>query len=135
MCSVCSWLTDSSANYNTAATADNGSCTYYPNCQNITLPYGWSMFSSYIVTENMDIANNLNSIVDNVIITKNNSGQAYMVEFDFNGIGDMIVGQGYQIKTLFNSAFDLCGMYAIPENNIIRTFSWVEYDWIFKDRT
>ena len=100
--------TDSSAtNYNTAATVDNGLCTYYPNCQNIPLPSGWSMFSSYIITEDMDVATNLSSIVNNVIITKNNLGQAYLVEFSFNGIGDMIVGQGYQIKTHANTSFDL----------------------------
>ena len=47
----------------------------------------------------MDLAAVLAPIVDNVIIAKNNAGDAYLVEWEFNGIEDMVVGQGYQIKT------------------------------------
>jgi len=35
---------------------------------------------------------------DNLIIAKNNLGSAYLPEFNFNGIGNLIPGQGYQIK-------------------------------------
>ena len=34
----------------------------------------------------------------NLIIAKNNLGTAYIPEFNFNGIGNLIPGQGYQIK-------------------------------------
>ena len=35
---------------------------------------------------------------DNLIIAKNNLGSDYLPEFNFNGIGNLIPGQGYQIK-------------------------------------
>ncbi|GIR11704.1 MAG: hypothetical protein CM15mP23_02790 [Cryomorphaceae bacterium] len=35
---------------------------------------------------------------NNLIIAKNNLGSAYLPEFNFNGIGNLIPGQGYQIK-------------------------------------
>ena len=39
------------------------------------------------------------------VLIKNNAGSAYLPEWNFNGIGDMIAGQGYQIK--LNSAQQL----------------------------
>jgi hypothetical protein len=38
------------------------------------------------------------SIVDDVQIVKNNSAAVYWPEYAFNGIGDYIPGQGYQIR-------------------------------------
>jgi len=34
----------------------------------------------------------------NLVIAKDYNGQAYLPEWDFNGIGDMLPGQGYQLK-------------------------------------
>ncbi|MDG1145082.1 MAG: hypothetical protein P8N54_01205, partial [Flavobacteriales bacterium] len=36
----------------------------------------------------------------NLIIAKDYNGAAYLPEWDFNGIGDMVPGQGYQLKTV-----------------------------------
>tara|TARA_B100001093_G_scaffold260128_1_gene248637 strand:+ start:223 stop:1842 length:1620 start_codon:yes stop_codon:yes gene_type:complete len=110
-------------NYDLNATEEDGSCSYYPSCQNLNFPSGWSMFSSYIVANSMSMSNILDPIYDNVIISKNNAGQAYLTEFNFNGIGDMLIGQGYQIKTNEYCQFDLCGTYAIPQDNSINLFS------------
>ena len=38
----------------------------------------------------------------NLIIVKNYNGLAYLPEFNFNGIGNMVPGQGYQIKVINN---------------------------------
>ena len=35
----------------------------------------------------------------NLIIAKDYNGAAYLPEWNFNGIGDMVPGQGYQLKT------------------------------------
>ena len=35
---------------------------------------------------------------DNLVIAKDFQGSAYLPEYDFNGIGDMFPGQGYQLK-------------------------------------
>ena len=43
------------------------------------------------------------------IIFKDNSGNSYMPEFSFNGIGDLITGHGHQIKvTDYILDFNIC---------------------------
>ncbi len=90
-----------------------------PSCQILEMPSGWSMFSTYMITDDMDLASVLAPIIDHVIIAKNNSGNAYLVEWDFNGVGDLIVGQGYQIKTDAAVSLEICGDYATPDDNAV----------------
>ena len=88
-----------------------------PSSQMLELPSGWSMFSTYMVADDMDMASVLSPIIDKVIIAKNNSGAAYLVEWNFNGVGDLLVGQGYQIKTTEAVELEVSGAYAFPEDN------------------
>ncbi|MDA8895630.1 hypothetical protein N9I98_04630 [Flavobacteriales bacterium] len=88
-------------------------------CQTIDLPQGWSMFSTSMMADDMDLAAALGSIVDDVIIAKNNAGNAYLVEYAYNGVGDVLIGQGYQIKTSQATSFDMCGIHQLPEDNPI----------------
>jgi hypothetical protein len=90
-----------------------------PECQMLDLPSGWSMFSTYMIADDMDMASILAPIIDNVIIAKDNAGNAYLVEYAFNGVGDLSVGQGYQIKTDAEVSIEICGAYAFPEDNAI----------------
>tara|TARA_R110002012_G_scaffold3313_2_gene15487 strand:- start:4384 stop:5154 length:771 start_codon:yes stop_codon:yes gene_type:complete len=48
-------------------------------------------------------------IGDIVIIIKDNLGNAYLPEWGFNGIGDFIQGQGYQIKLTQAAVINLSG--------------------------
>jgi hypothetical protein len=93
---------------------DNG-----PSEQVIDLASGWSMFSTYMVSDNMGMDAFLADIVDNVIIAKNYLGAAYLPEFGFNGLGDVLIGQGYQIKTTQETLLNVSGTYANPEDNAI----------------
>ena len=61
----------------------------------------------------------LNPILSNIIIVKDYLGTALLPEFNFNGIGDLIVGSGYQIKTTQASSFAVTGTYMNPEENPI----------------
>ena len=90
-----------------------------PECQILDLPSGWSMFSTYMIADDMDMASILAPIIDNVIIAKDNAGNAYLVEYAFNGVGELSVGQGYQIKTDSEVSIEICGAYAFPEDNPI----------------
>jgi hypothetical protein len=96
-----------------------------PTCQTIALPAGWSMFSTYMAAEDMDLVEVLAPIVDKVVIAKDFAGSAYLIEWDFNAIGDMLVGQGYQIKTTEAVELEICGEYMFPEDNpIALTAGW-----------
>ena len=87
--------------------------------QIISLPSGWSMFSTYIITEDMSLESILSTIVDGVIIVKNFNGDAFLKEWNFDGIADLLVGQGYQIKTSSQIYLKVVGDYALPEDHPI----------------
>ena len=71
----------------------------YPENYPINLLGGWNIIS-YLRTEEADISSVLAGLneASNLILAKNAMGQAYLPEFNFNGIGSMVPGQGYQIK-------------------------------------
>jgi len=58
---------------------------------------GWNIIG-YTLDEAQDAAATFEAIVDHILIVKNNNADVYWPEFGFNGIGDLIPGQGYQIK-------------------------------------
>ena len=95
------------------------------SAQEILMPEGWSNFSTYMLAPSMDMAEILSPIVDDVIIAKNNLGSAYLPEWEFNGVGDLQVGQGYQIKLLSGNLLTIEGTYMLPEENLIAlTSGW-----------
>ena len=87
--------------------------------QHIYFPLGWSMFSSHIIAEDMDLVAFIEPISDNVIIVKNGEGAAYLVEYQFNAIGDLEVGQGYVVKTTQACNTSVEGIFAKGELNPI----------------
>jgi len=54
-----------------------------------------------------------------MIIAKDYSGAAYLPEWDFNGIGNIIQGQGYQVKMSSNEELVVEGELIQPEDNPI----------------
>ena len=99
--------------------AFNGTIFNGPDQQIIDIPVGWSIFSTYMLADNMALDSILNPILSNIIIVKDYLGTALLPEFNFNGIGDLIVGSGYQIKTTEASFFAVTGTYVNPEENPI----------------
>ena len=111
-------------NYNESASNDDGSCNY-PVCQNIDISEGWSIFSTYIIPQIDSLDELLLPIVDNIEIVKDFEGTAYIPDYNFNGIGTLSIGQGYQSKLYAPSSIDVCGEYASPElNPISLTEGW-----------
>jgi hypothetical protein len=93
--------------------------------QTMDMPFGWSIFSTYLTFESMDLVTLLSSIFDQIIICKNNAGAAYLPEYGFNGIGDVELGQGYQIKLRNEITITAEGEYLAPEENpTILTAGW-----------
>ena len=52
-----------------------------------------------MVADDMALDVILNPILSDVIIAKDYLGSTFLPEWEFNGVGDLTVGQGYQIKT------------------------------------
>ncbi len=72
------------------------------------LPMGWSMIGHTLITPK-NIEEAVACIYDKVVVIKNYLGAAYLPQYDFNGIGDLQPGFGYQIKLTDSvSDFNLC---------------------------
>jgi len=63
----------------------------------ITLEEGWSLLG-YLRDSPANLVSMLAPINDQIIIVKTFDGTAYLPDWDYNGIGDMNPGEGYQIK-------------------------------------
>jgi len=64
----------------------------------IDIVEGWNILG-YTLSYEQDVAATLSSIEETILIVKDNNASVYWPEFGFNGIGNFIPGQGYQIKT------------------------------------
>ena len=63
----------------------------------VELLQGWNIIG-YTLPYAQDVTATMASIVDDLQIVKNNDAKVYWPEYGFNGIGDYIPGQGYQIR-------------------------------------
>ncbi len=66
----------------------------------INIDSGWNMFGYTSWIENEGISNHMSPFDDKIEIMKDNWGAAYWPEYGFNGIGDFIPGEGYQLKAI-----------------------------------
>jgi|GEM_PF-1847981 len=65
----------------------------------IDLLSGWNMIG-YLHREPQDIAATMDPISDKIQILKDNHAEAYWPEYGYNGIGDFMPGEGYQVRML-----------------------------------
>ena len=63
----------------------------------LSLHEGWSMFG-FTCLEPINVINAFSLIEESVLIVKNNGGEVYLPEWNFNGIGVLEYSRGYQIK-------------------------------------
>lgn len=80
-----------------ASTTLTLSCTQANPSTPIVLDAGWNL-TPYLRTTAMSITAALASLGSNIIMVKNNAGQTYIPSSGINTIGNMLPGQGYQIK-------------------------------------
>ena len=76
----------------------------------------------YGCPEPIDVSLAFASYTDKILMVKGNWGEVYIPEFEYNFLGDLTTGFGYQIKlseTIVD--FSLCDWYIsdIPEDNIV----------------
>jgi hypothetical protein len=87
--------------------------------QELYLPEGWSIFSTYMLAENMSLEAVLEPIVENVVIVKDYLGAAYLPEYNFNTIGALEPGLAYFIKLTNAENLTIQGTYQNPEQYTI----------------
>ena len=96
--------------------------------QTCSLSSGWNMVSLYMDPDDPNLEQVLLGLdgvsttddLDSIItIVKNYLGQALLPQWGFNGIGDWLIGQGYQIKTSADVDLTVSGTYLTPEDHPI----------------
>jgi hypothetical protein len=87
--------------------------------QDIDLRMGWGIFSSYIDNPG-DIATVMAGVAANIIIVKDKDGSVWFPPA-LNGIGSMIVGDGYQYKASAADVLTIDGTPVVPETTVIST--------------
>ena len=108
------------SNYDENAACDDGSCQSendWPSEQIINLPEGWSMFSTYMSSENPSLDQVLSPVFEDIVIAKDYLGNAYLPDWNFNAVGDISTLSGYQIKMNNSRELSISGEYVIPEEN------------------
>ena len=70
-----------------------------PETTPVTIPIEWS-YMAYLRQTPGDVVEMLSPIVGSISLVKNDQGQMYWPYFGFNLIGDMLPGEGYQIKMI-----------------------------------
>jgi hypothetical protein len=80
----------------------------------VNLVAGWNMIG-YPCTQDMLLTDGFSSVDDKISMVKNNNGAVYIPEFNFNGIGFLESGQGYQVKmNEFVMDFSFCESVQYP---------------------
>jgi len=103
------------------------------SCQTINFNEGWSIFSTYILSENMMMAELLAPLnnFNNLIIVKDIEGNSYLPSWDFNGIGDIDFKQGYLVKVNNSQSLEFCGLQMLPElNPIVLNQGWNMFSYL-----
>ena len=59
---------------------------------------GWNIIG-YTLAVEQDVVATFSTISEHILIVKNNAAEVYWPEFGFNGIGNLVPGQGYQLKS------------------------------------
>lgn len=90
---------------------------------------GWNMFG-YPCSFQNDVEQAFLPVVNSVIIVKDNNGSVYLPEYNFNGLGNLISGEGYQAKvTTPINDFTFCEGVVLPnieELNIIESYQQID---------
>ena len=93
--------------------------------QEVACEEGWSIISTYVNPTNTNFSNFIAPVVNNLIIAKDYIGNAYLPDWDFNGIGDLAEGQAYLIKMLNTASLAVVGEQLIAsENSITLNEGW-----------
>ncbi|MCX6258751.1 MAG: SprB repeat-containing protein [Bacteroidia bacterium] len=111
--------------YNVTVT-DNHNCTVIEEYtvdtaeqQQINIPQGWSIFSTFINPSLPGVNYIFAQIVSQVSIVKDGLGNPYWPAYNVNNIGDMQIGKGYQVRMLTAQFLTITGHAIVPETNPI----------------
>ena len=95
----------------------------YLESQEIPVNSGWNLISTFIKNDTLTAASFIGENANNTIIMKDNTGQAFIPSWNFDGIGELNYGEGYQIKADNSIILDISGYY-LPNFSLSLDEGW-----------
>ena len=86
-----------------------------PDVQTLTLNFGWSMISTYIIPTDATCEAVFGAISSQIQILKDEGGSTYWPLFGVNNIGSITIGEGYQIAMISYQTINVVGTAVAPE--------------------
>ena len=118
-------LSGLSAGFFDVTISDSNGCTAFEtieitepagfDVQNITLAAGWGLMSTYISPVYPLVDSVFSAINSSTAIVKNGAGGVYWPTFNLNMIGNMILGEGYQVKMNSSQTLSVMGTAVVPQ--------------------
>ncbi len=105
---------------NTSSFAVNGMSgissitAYSQSTQTLTLAQGWGIFSTYIDPVDPAVATVFTPVYNDLVIIKDGDGLVYWPPF-VDMIGNLTIGEGYQVNMAANQTLDIIGTAVAPE--------------------
>ena len=84
--------------------------------QTLPLAMGYSIISTFIDPAYPNVASVFASVSD-VILVKDENGNPYWPYFGLNNVGNMMIGEGYQVKMGSLQSLEVLGTQVVPETN------------------
>ena len=93
--------------------------------QVLNIPQGYSLISTFIDPVNPNVYDVFAPILSDVVLMKDENGNPFWPAYGLNNIGNMDIGEGYQINLLAAHMLTVQGVQVVPENNPISLpFGW-----------
>ena len=92
--------------------------------QTMDLESGWTIISFQSLPTDTEVGHVLSSIDEDLMLIKDNVGNMYMPEANYNGIGDLEFGQGYFVNMKFERTLTVRGRPADPSANVMIHPGW-----------
>lgn len=107
----------------------------WPDRQEIEIPIGWSMISTFIETTHSDLRDVFEAVLEEIVCMKDEKGNVFLPTFDINQIGDIDPVEGYLICARSTCSVEITGKALQPENISIYLpsgYSFIGYPRISK---
>ncbi|MEA3444492.1 MAG: hypothetical protein U9R19_07160 [Bacteroidota bacterium] len=99
--------------------------------QTISLNFNWGIYSTYIEPFEPSADSVFAGIVNHMLLCKDGYGNIYWPQYNLNLIGDLLIGNGYQIKMILADVLEITGTAVVPEQtSIILNYNWGIYGYL-----
>ena len=92
--------------------------------QVIQINEGWNFISINVIPEEADLVDVLADHVENVWAVKDDLAQVYLPQYNFNGIGEIQAGEGYQVVATSSFELVITGEQANANDDYFLTTGW-----------